>query len=97
MLLYALQFGPELVVVVGETVSRIKQKVKTARHGFVARTDARQDCSQRGCHLCGVGGLQVIVHKNDQRQRETFRRENIDRLLHAVVEYSKLLVLKVSD
>jgi len=47
--------------------------------------------------LFSIIGFQIIVDKHNQREGKGLRRENINGLFHVVVEYSKLLFLKLRN
>jgi hypothetical protein len=90
VILNILELGPEFVEIAREGFAGIKVEVETAHQGFVVGADSSSDGAERGGHLGGVLGLEVVIDEDDERKRESFGGEDVDGLFDVLVEDAKI-------
>jgi hypothetical protein len=91
----AAEFGEKFVLIFSETFARIKILIVAADKRFVVGAETADDGTKTRLDLVGIFGREVVVYKDDKRQRKSFNREKGDLLFDAVFKNSELIFFEI--
>src|SRR5712671_6982892 len=81
----------------GKSGTRMKKLVEAADKSLVVQAQTPDHRVQALPHLLRILVFEVVVQKDDHRQRKGLRREDIDFLLHIVFKDAKFVTLQVRN